>query len=242
MYASFADFFTALWQADFGFGKLWEWLVGIYKYTIEMPGVVEIRSAIDSFIAPAAPYLPFILIALSVLVALVGKKILPVLKFLTFFFFGFIAGAYFITPILANLVAMPSWLCGLVIAIVAAVLYRFVYYVLYTLFFLYSTYIFCYTGFTLQAQTEHSESKAITCFAVAIAVVIVAFIFKKYVEMAGTAFLGGYFVFLIINGMLFNFASLEFFAYTPWVMPLVITLAIGIPGFVVQFKSRKRYY
>ena len=242
MYESFAAFFTALWQADFGFVQLWDWLVGVYKYTIYMPGVLEIRTAIDSFVAPALPYLPFILIALSILIALVGKKILPVLKFLTFFFFGFIGCAFFITPILANLIAMPSWLCGLVIAIVAAVLYRFVYYVLYTLFFLYSTYIICYTGFTLQPQTEHSESKALTCLAVAVAVVIVAFIFKKYVEMAMTSFLGGYFVFLIINGMLFNFASIEFFSYTPWVMPLVITLVIAIPGFVVQFKSRKRYY
>ena len=242
MYESFADFFTALWHADFGFGKLWEFLSGIYTSAVEMPGVVEIKTAIGGFLSPAAPYLPFILIALSIVIAFVGKKIISPLKFIAFFFFGFIAGAHFITPVLEELIAMPSWLCGFVIAIVSAVLYRFVYYVLYTLFFLYSTYIICYTGFTLQPQTEHSSSKAITCLAVAVAVVVLAFIFKKYVEMAGTAFLGGYFVFLIINGMLIDFSSLEFFAYTPWVMPLVITLVVAIPGVVVQFKSRKRYY
>ncbi len=241
MFESFGAFFEALWQAKFGFFELWAWLCEIYQAAINMTGVVEIRSAIDAFLLPTMPYIPYILILLCALVAFLGKKLMPVIKFLGFFFLGFIFGAHFITPLLEGLIAIPAWVYGLAIGIICAVLYRFIYYALYTLFIVYSVYIICYTGFTLQPETAHSSSKAITCLVVAVVIAVLALIFRKYVEMVGTALLGGYLVFVVVNFMIFDFYTLELLWYTPWIAPLAFTLVLGIPGAIVQLKTRKRY-
>lgn len=241
MFESFAEFFEALWHTDFGFAALWQWMTEVYWTTVYLPGVMEIREILIDFLEPAQTFIPYILIALSFLVAFLGKKLMPVLKFITFALVGFFAGAYFITPLFEGVVAVPSWVCGLIIGILAAVLYRFVYYLLYGAFSVWFVYVICYTGFTFAPQTEHSASKAVTCIVIAVAVTVFAFIFRKYVEMAGTSVLGGYLVYAIITYMIFDLSSLEFLALTPWVAPLVITLLVGIPGFVVQVRTRKRY-
>ena len=242
MFESISSFFTSLWHADFGFGFIWDFIVSTYNSATSTEGVSDIWAAIGTALAPAAALIPFILIALSLIVAFFGKKILPLLKFLGFFFFGFLLGASLVTPVISAVVPMPAWICGLVIAIVLAVLYRLVYYLIYIFAILYSSYVIFYTGFTLQPQTEHNVTKALTCLAVAIIVLVLAFIFKKYVEMAYTSALGGFLTFTVINTMLFELTSLEALSYTPWVFPLVITLAVAIPGLVVQVKQRKRYY
>lgn len=241
MFESFGAFFEALWQARFGFAELWAWLCEIYQSAINMTGVIEIRQSIDAFFVPVQPYIPYILILLLSLVSFFGKKLMPIIKFLGFFFLGFIFGAHYITPLLAGVIAIPAWVYGLAIGIIASVLYRFVYYTLYTLGIVYSVYIICYTGFTFQPQTIHSSSKAVTCLVVAVVIAVLALIFRKYVEMVGTALLGGFLVFIVVNFMLFDFYSLELLWYTPWIAPLAFTLVLGIPGSIVQLKMRKRY-
>ncbi|MBQ4072009.1 MAG: hypothetical protein IJD51_06340 [Clostridia bacterium] len=241
MFESFGAFFEALWQARFGFAQLWEWICGVYQSAISMPGLVEIKTSIDTFFAPFLGVLPYVLIALCVVIAFAGRKILSVLKFITFFFFGFVLGAYYISPILWTFVGVPSWAVGLAIGIIAAVLYRLVYYLLYGTSILFLVYNLCYTGFTFQPQEVHLQSRAITCIAIAAVVTVLAFVFRKYVEMLGTAVLGGYLVFLIVNFMIFDMYTLEFIWHTPWIAPVVITSVIALPGFLVQYKFRKRY-
>lgn len=241
MFESFGAFFEALWQARFGFLELWNWICEVYQSTINMTGVVEIRQTIDTVLAPAQPYIPYILILLFTVVSFFGKKLMPVIKFLGFFFLGFIFGAYYITPLLAGVIAIPAWVYGLAIGIISSVLYRFVYYTLYILAVIYSVYIIGYTGFTFQPQSIHSSSKAITCLVVAVVIAILALIFRKYVEMIATALLGGYLVFIVVNFMIFDLYTLELLWYLPWLAPVAFTLAIGIPGAIVQLKTRKRY-
>ena len=241
MYESFADFFTALWQGSFGFDKLYAWLYSVFFGMIDMPDLAFIKGTVDSFYFKLGYLFALILVVLSLLIAFFGKKLLPILKFLGFFVIGFTAGAYFVTPLIEILLYIPAWVSGLVIGVVCAVLYRFIYYALYAILVTYSGYVLCYTGAALVHGSEHTTVRAVTAIAVAAVITILAFILKKYVEMLYTAALGGAFVFASINSFAYEITSLEFISDFTWVAPLVFILVIGVPGFIVQVKTRKRY-
>ena len=241
MFGSFAEFFEALWQAELTPVMLLEWIYSVFFFGVRMEGVAEIHTAVVNALAPAMDTLPYIFILLSLIIAFFGKKLLGILKFLGLFLTGFIFGAYFITPLFDDLINVPSWVWGLVIGIVAAVLYRFVYYLVYGVSLVYIVYVLCYTGFTFSAPADHSTSRAVICLGIALVVALILYILMRYVEMMGTATLGAYLVYFTIDSMLFDFDSLEFLGATPWVAPFIITFVIALPAFMVQFKTRKRY-
>lgn len=241
MFETFAEFFEALWQGELTPLMILEWVFGVFASGITIDGVSQIHSALIGFVDPVYGLLPYIFIFLSLIVAFFGKKILGILKFLAIFVTGFIFGAYFITPVFADLISVPSWVWGLVIGIVAAVLYRFVYYTLYGVSMVYIVYVLCYTGFTLSPLAENSSSRAVICLGIALVVALILYVLMRYIEMMGTAILGGYLVYLTVDLMLVDFDSLEFISAAPWVAPLVIIFVVALPGFMVQFKTRKRY-
>ena len=72
--------------------------------------------------------------------------------------------------------------------------------------------------------------------------VIIALIFKKYVEMLGTAFLGAFIMLKEINSSLLAFNT-EINLGSAFSIELlsVIAVIIGVIGFIVQVKTRKRY-
>jgi hypothetical protein len=66
---------------------------------------------------------------------------------------------------------------------------------------------------------------------VAIGVVVVALIFRKWVEMCGTAIVGAYFVMLAINHIVLLYAVVNY----------VIWAVFAVQGAVIQIKTRRRY-
>lgn len=242
MFESFWEFFTAVKQADFGFYELWEFFVNLYYSISKVPEMVDIWSGFRGSIDPFFGAVPYILIVLALVVAFFGKKIMPVLKFIGCAFVGFFVGLYFIHPLITELIAIPAWVTGIVISIIAAVLYRFLYVGAYAIGLGYCAYILFYSGFYLRGENvEHTVAKAVVCLAIAVGVVVVAFIFRKYIEMAGTAILGGYLVSYIIRCMIYDYKALDFLQATPWAAAAVITLVIAIPAFIVQYKTRKQF-
>ena len=241
MFESILAFFKALIQGEFGFYELWEYFVNLYYSVTKAPDIMNIWAALMRFISPFYAAVPYILIALCLVMAFFGKKLMPVLKFLGCFFVGFVCGVYFIGPLLMPIINVPPWICGLVLAIIASVLYRFIYYAAYAVCCTYCVYVLCYMGFYMREGAEHTSSKSIVCLAIALGVTIVAFIFRKYIEMAGTAFLGGYLVSYTIRCMIYDYKALDWLQETPWVGAGVITLLIALPAFIFQYKTRQRY-
>ena len=234
-------FFQALMQGEFGFYQLWEFFVNLYYSVTKAPDIMSIWDALMKVLNPIYSVVPYILIALCLVIAFFGKKILTVLKFRAAFFVGFVCGVYFIGPLLMPIINVPTWICGLVLAIIAAVLYRFLYYIAYAVSTCYCVYMLCYMGFYMREGVEHTNSRAIVCFAIALGVTVIAFVFKKYFEMAGTAVLGGYLISYIIRCMIYDYKALEWLQETPWLGAGVITVVIAIPAFAFQYKTRQRY-
>ena len=66
------------------------------------------------------------------------------------------------------------------------------------------------------------------------------FVLLKYVEILGTAVLGGYFSALCIKTM-YDFTALEFLQGYETVAYYVVIGFIALLGFIFQFKTRRRY-
>ena len=241
MFESIGAFFQALIKGEFGFYEVWEYFVNLYYAVTKAPDMMNIWAALMKALDPIYGAVPYILIGLCLIMAFFGKKLMPVLKFLGCFFVGFVCGVYFIGPLLMAVINVPPWVCGLVLAIIAAVLYRFIYYIAYAVCCTYFVYVLAYMGFYMREGVEFTATKSLVCLGVALAVTILAFIFRKYVEMAGTAFLGGYLISYIIRCMIFDYKALDWLQETPRLGAAIITLIVMIPATIFQYKTRQRY-
>ena len=241
MFESIGAFFQSVFQGEFGFYELWEYFVNLYYAVTKAPDIMNIWAALMKVLDPIYGAVPYILIGLCLIISFFGKKLMPVLKFLGCFFVGFVCGVYFIGPTLMSIINVPPWVCGLVLAIIAAVLYRFIYYVAFAVSITYFFYVLCYMGFYLRQGVEFTTTKSLVCLGIAIAITILAFVFRKYVEMAGTAFLGGYLISYTIRCMIFDYKALDWLQETPWLGTGIIALTVAIPAFIFQYKTRQRY-
>jgi len=241
MFTNFSEFFTCVKEARFSFKYIWDAIVSLY-YDITMnPDISAIWEAMMGSIQSIYKLVMTLLAVGCVIVALFGKKMIGFLKFLFFFVVGFALGTHLLTPVISEAVEIPGWIVGTVVALVAAVLYRFLYIVLYSVTAGYGMYILAYHGFYLQGESAYSNAKAISCLIAAVVIVVIAIIFKKYIEMLGTAALGGWLASWIFANFVYNFTTFPIFGGITWVAILVPAVIIAAIGAVVQIKTRRRY-
>ncbi len=237
---NFAEFFTTLKEARFGFGVIRDAVVNLYYSITENPNIQPLWTWFMDTIAPFFMVVIVALIAFSVIGAFFGQKMMGFLKFLAFLTVGFFLGVQFLAPVVAPF-SIPAWIVGLVVGIVASVLSKFLYFAVYAVAIGYSTYIFTYWGFFLTPTVEHTSTRALFSLAVAVAVVIVAFIFRRYVEMIITAAAGGYMATMLFVWYVYNFLKLPFLAGYEWIAILVVSGIVALLGFITQFSTRRRY-
>ena len=197
-----------------------------------------------NLIGSLSAILPYIMIVVMLAFAFFGKKSLPLAKFIFFFVFGFSFGIYLnakvVSDIFAGTFAIPSWVIGLVMGILAAILYRLLYVIFFASVTLYMSFTLLTTAFS--KMLENNASMGYIFMIVAVIAMVVAFIFRKYTEMLGTAVLGGWAIAHILGKcVLDGFSGFAFLDGKTWIATLVITLVIAIPAFFVQFKTRRRY-
>ncbi len=237
----FVEFFEGVREVRFGFDVIWDFIASLYYAITENPDISVIWNAIMSAIQPAHGIIMTVLVIFSVLVATFGKKMIGCLKFIFFFVVGFALGVHLIAPLIPPEVIIPSWIIGLVIGVVAGVLYRILYILLYSTVIGYSSYILFYTGFFLTQDLTYTPGKALTCLLGAALVLVFALIFKRFVEMIGTAALGGWLASWIFANQIYNFTVWPLFDGARWAALLIPTLIIGVLGAWVQIKTRRRY-
>ena len=122
--------------------------------------------------------------ASMLLMAFFGKKLLPLIKFVSFFAVGFGLGVRFIHPLLADIITLEAWISGLVGGILAAIIYRFLYVVFFAGAVFFGAYAGCYAGLS-ETLAGFEDNKAFIFMAVAAVAVILAFILRKFVETLG---------------------------------------------------------
>ena len=238
---SFVEFFNTVKNAEFSFYGIRDWIVSIYESIVENPDIVNIWNVIlDKFNTYLVP-ISIILVAFGLTICFYGQKITGIVKFILFFIIGFAIGVHFLFPIVPDTVGLKSWVIGLVVAIVAAVLYKYLYYALIAVAVGYSVYRICFTGFFIKATAEYTAGKGFISLLVAIGCVALVLAFNKWTERILTAFLGGYISTLALNRGILHFTSLPIFEGSEWVGILILTVALGVVGFAFQVKHRELY-
>ena len=242
MFESFGDFFNYVKEARFGFAEFGEWVKSLYYSIYYDSNISFIWLAIKNAFIEGSAFLSWVLLFACLSIAFFGHKMIGLLKFVFFFMFGFVLGAHLIAALLPADLAIPPWLVGLIIGLVVSVLYRFSYIALYGMTCCYSVYILCYNGFYINASpAQYTAGKALVSFIIALVVTAIAFVLIKHIEMVGTAILGGWLSTVAIIRTMYDFTHWGIFGGYWWVAVLVVTIIISVLGFMVQFKTRKRY-
>jgi hypothetical protein len=128
-----------------------------------------------------------------------------------------------------------------VVALVAAVLSRFLYTLLYLIFFSYGAYATMFSLLLLDPAATYTDSKAIVCLIVSIAVTVLAFLFRAYVEMALTAIFGAWAAVVLFAGNVYNFTLWPLFSGDAGLALFIVTALVSALGLTVQVVTRRRY-
>ena len=229
-------------NARYSFSYISAKLDKIFTAAIEDVEVASILSMIDTALASVLAYLPIIFIALCLIETFFGKKLLGLQKFLLMFGLGFVGGVLIVAPIVNGFFVLPTYITGAVVGLICAILCKLLYWLGYVGVFGYSVYMVCFTGAIpeLQVVTVYTQGIQLYSLVAAAVVVIIALLLRKYIEMAGTAALGAYGIATLVIENFYDFTALVPGAED--IVKLAVIAVIAFIGFVVQVKTRKKYY
>lgn len=240
MFTSFGEFLTCVKEARFTFGVIWQAIVSFFEDVIANPDVSAVKDALLNVIQPIYSIALIVGIVLALIMAFFGKKIMGAINFVLFFALGFLLGTHLLAPLLPPDIALPGWIIGVVLALILAVLSKFIYIAFYAVAGGYSVYVLAYYGFFIIEAPTFSNSRAIGCLIAALVAVVILFVFKKYIEMLITSVLGAWLAVLAFI-RIYDFTAWSIFAGMEWLAILIFSAIIAVLGLAVQVKTRKRY-
>ena len=171
------DFFNKFKAGEFGYGALKNSVVKFDSAVAKHPDMANFMNLFNSL----ASILPYIMIAVMFLFIFWGKKLLTVVKFVSSFAVGFGLGVYFVSDIVNFL---PAWVSGVVIGILAAIIYRFLYVIFFAVAGFYTVFTLC-NALLGNLLASLGEVKSLAFLGIAAVGMLLMFIFRKYVEMFG---------------------------------------------------------
>lgn len=221
---TFGGFLSGIFGLEMSFSDIGAAIAAFYADFLQLPGA----TAISELLSGEAAMLPAIFLIASLFLALFGKRMLSLFRFLLFLAVGYVIGISLLAPPINEVLPLISAkVVGIAAAVVLSVTSKFLYPICYLFAFGAAAYVL--VGNTLALGAAAASVGAVVG-------VLLALIFKKYVEMIYTAFLGAYLAAESLL-MMWDFTSGR---EKPWVPVLVITLTVGALSAVVQFRTRKR--
>lgn len=247
MFQNIIAFFKSVADGSFDFSSCRSFFADFLAALKETEAISTPFSRLTGLLEPIATLLPFLLLALALLELLFGKKLLGIQKFVACFLVGYAVGSVYVAPLLAQTLTLPLYLPGLVVGILAAVLFKYIYYAAVAVAAGYSVYILCYRGIPSDllrgAEGEFAAGKMVVALIVAAVAVVLVFVLRKYIEMLGTSLLGGFFIAQVVIFYFYDFTTLITINGQPytWLARLLASAILAIPGFIFQFRTRRRY-
>ena len=229
-------------NARYDFAKFLAKFKAMFTATVEEADVAALLDMAKASLASVLDYLPYILLALCVIEVFFGKKLFGIQKFLLMFGLGFIGGVLIVAPIVDKFIVLPTYITGAVVGLVCAILCKLLYWLCYVAVFGYSVYMVCFAAMYLpEVVTQYTKSNLLYSAIAAAVVIIIALLLRKFIEMLATSALGAFgIVTIVINDL-----NIDFTAFVPGYEDIVKLVAIGVIaliGFIVQVKTRRRYY
>ena len=219
---------------------IFAYLKGLVGTTLANAEVTNTLAWAKDLLAPVWAYRFFAFMALALIVALFGKRLLGILKFLGGFAAGFIAGVALIAPMVSFIPPKFAWIVGLVVGIVAALLIKFLYYVIVIVGVGYGAYFCAFSATYLSAVFNFTKGNLLYSAIVAGVAILLVLLLLKWFEMLGTACLGGYWFALALANV-YNICTISFLSKMGNTPHLIVAGIIALIGFIIQIKTRKRY-
>ena len=228
-------FFNSLIYAEYGFDVIYQATVNLLLDISSNTYINTWWTATWEFLSFLGIWIPIMLGVIFLIVALFGKKMFSVLRFTAYFIAGFVAGVCWLSPLVLPIIpTLPTWVIGVVGGIVAGVLSKVLYILSYAIVAGYSVYLFFCGGMIVPLAGNY-----VVALIAAVAAIVLVFVFRKFIEMAGTSMLGGFGVATVIRHF-YDFTTWELFVGREWLGMLILTVIVAILGFLVQYATRER--
>ena len=193
------------------------------------------------------PFVAYILIALGAVELLFGKRLLGVQKFFGMFCIGCGATVAYVVPALPlDGIAEYAWIIGIVVGVIAILLRKFLYMVLYIAAFAYFPAWVLYSG-AITALSSFSGNLIVAAAAGGV-VALLAILLRKWVEIWGLSIFGAWAVVTVLDKPEYGIqivdkicGSVPFLAGMPVIVGFVILGVLALIGIIFQTKTRKRY-
>ena len=193
------------------------------------------------------PYVAYILIALGAIELLFGKRLLGVQKFFGMFFIGCGATVAYLVPLIPlEGVGKYAWIIGLIAGVVAILLRKFLYMVLYIGAFAFIPACVLYSG-TIGALASFKGNLVIAAAAGAV-IALLAILLRKWFEIWGLSIFGAWAIVAVLDRPKYGIqivdmicGKVSFLANQPVVVGFVLLGVLALVGIIFQTKTRKRY-
>ena len=203
-------------------------------------------------------WLPYVvLLVLSLLLCFFGKKMMGFLKVVAFLGIGYAFGGVTLPALIgAESVskAPVPLIFAIVVAVLAALLSKFLYCIGMACLLGYTAYFAGYTYSVTLKIVKAGEMQMVAGLVCAAVVILLFFLLRKFWERLLTAVGGAWLSMLCIKGI-YDFTAVPFlkqlggFEQTflrpdaiVFVSELIVAGVIAIIGFIIQIQTRKRYY
>ena len=226
------SFIKGVLAGDFDFYSF----VGTLGHMLNEAGFAAIFEKIESLGIVAA----LVAIAGGMISAFYGKKYLGLIKFFAAAGCGYFAGASVMHPLVIGTLPVlegKEFICGAILALVCAVLYKLIYNVLFFGLAAMFSYVIFYAGGLIPMALPTVGDKTMSSMAVG-AVLLIILLQRKSAERLGTAFLGA---FLITYGVKYFFDYTALLPDKAVIINAAVMCAIALVGFRYQYKRRRRY-
>ena len=232
-------FFAAIGDGSLDFARLGEFFRGCIDAFYANEHLSGMWAAIRAFCDGLGIALPIILLVLCALVLFLGKKLLGVERFVAFTVLGYIVGVIGISPLINKIFALPEFISGIIVALVAAVLSKYLYHAAVAIAAGYSLFVIFYTDSVFAAVS--TQGQLTVCIIIAAIAAALVLIFHKIFAMLLTSALGSYLVTRVVVVFLKNYEAPEVMDGKGWIVTLSAVAVLTIVGVVVQYKTRTRY-
>ena len=228
---------SSLFRGEVTFAEVGELFSGLFRGLVEHEYFVDVWQAIThpakGFAIPAL----VILAALSIVLAFHGKKLLPVVKPLAFFAFGFMLGVSVIAPLLTDAAFdIFPWVIGLVVGVLLMLFSKSLYLIAYIAAFAYASYMIFMGGQLLpETVVGFTRGNMILSLCAVCVTIVLVFLLRKPIEILGTAALGGYLTSLCLEGLLFEIFSLGKIA----AVSIIVMILVALFGAFRQFRGKR---
>lgn len=233
-------FFASIADGSFNFYAIGDFFNGYIARFQASEELMNMWNGLVGFLSKLGAALPIVLFALCAVEIFLGKKLIQIQRFLVCIAAGYCVGVLTISPLINQAFLLPNYISGIVIAIVAAVLSKYIYFVALALAAGYSVFLICFTNACVPFALPTAGNMVVSIIVAAV-IVFLMFLLLKYVEMAGTAILGGYLATRVVIASYYDYRTLSFLVGREWIAELVLVGLLAIFGFIVQYKTRARY-